>query len=50
MQSVGYAIAIVVGSVVFMELIFDFLDAHGFHLRPHWEKKIKEATDDHQED
>ncbi|WP_167849511.1 hypothetical protein [Weissella confusa] len=46
MQSVGYAIAIAVGSVVLMAWLFDFLDAHGFHLRPHWEKKMKEATDD----
>ena len=46
MQSVGYAIAIVVGSVVFIAWFFDFLDAHGFHLRPQLEEKIKEATDD----
>lgn len=46
MQPVGYAIAIVVGSVVFIAWFFDFLDTHEIHLRPYWEEKIKEATDD----
>ena len=33
-------------AVMFIAWLFDLLDAHEIHLRPYWEEKIKEATDD----
>ena len=45
-MAVGYAVFAILMLVMFVAWLFDFLDARDIHLRPHWEKKIKEATDD----
>ena len=42
----GLLVFVMFMSVMCLAWLFDFIDAHDIHLRPYWEEKIKEATDD----
>ena len=43
---VGYAIFAIVGLVVFMAWLFDFMEQHEVHVRPMTEQSINELTEE----
>ena len=45
-MAVGYAVFAMLMLVMFVAWLFDFLEAHEIHLRPHLESKVKKNEDD----
>lgn len=44
--AVGYAIFAIVGLVVFMVWLLDFMEQHEVHVRPMTEQRINELTEE----
>ncbi|MCB5827550.1 hypothetical protein LIQ99_11650 [Weissella cibaria] len=44
--AVGYAIFAIVGLVVFMAWLLDFMEQHEVHVRPMIEQRINELTEE----